>query len=1019
MKSKSKTPSLSRTHEVEFPFTRGARVGLFVLLLVTICFAGGVLFVKYQLESFRNEVERDIETRLGARMTMGEVSVNGVRGLRIVDLEVTLPVENGPVIHLTAPTAYIDINLNDLLYGDIIVDRIVLDGASIVVERPADAPWYSAQAPALNESLPVRIKEGEPFRITGENCTLEIRNIVGDTKVRIDPFRFDVARLVDATDLTANLEGDLSNDSNKHIKMKLNLASLEDFELHIQADLITAEDVNIVLPSPQHLVDEGTAQPNVWINGRPDRTLLVTLQMPFQDIRVRDHPEFLEPASGTLTLFATYAVDSHLLSISTAKAESNELNGALDGTILFSEDYPEFDLHLHATQIPVEEILAYLLEGRYEEYGSLDVTLEEPHELEIAMSGTSEQPIFHARARAASGTLAFTPDDEDYPSVKLDLGPMQGTWDSETDNLALAFDIVDGDLYHAPTKLEAHKVSGTVTAVEGVLTMAPFNATVTDNAFVGELRYEIDSGDAEIKIEGTLARIEDTVFADILDNARIYGSAKIKGQAIKQGDRYFLDSEIDFTQARVDYQWWFTKPAGVGASGRVRAEIAPGKSVSLEVDAEVASSDLHATLTMGHTAGKDGEWYLRSVQATSDKLDINGLARCLNLPYRITGGTGTQGHFDYKRDPLDMNKAYQRMGLTIDRLTVLALKEAAEPVSALNLTIESNLETLLDMSPGSLGTITLASSELTVPRIGTTWMIPLDPPPDWPTRERSWNYTIESAVLELPPWKGTDLRANAFSNKSKMGFTSYRVTIDDGRLNGNYIATPEENSYLAKIGWENVPAHYFLEHLRYPAVLTGSVTGEISYSLDQDDPGTLNGEGYFEIRDGEFSTDFLYSILSGPVEEEIGTLPPNLNFDYLYTDIRFREDKVETDNFELKSPIIKIAGGGYYIHDGDLDYRIRLTVDPDTAERIPIMTENFNIQGHRLSNQDIELAFDIKGPTFQPRGELADLPPTRVTLVSGALEVTREAMNIIGIPTKILKDLLKIGGGIVGPGTSD
>ena len=61
---RNRTRSQVPTHEAEFPFTRGARVGLFLLMMLTVTFAAGVLFVKFQLESFRAEVERGIETRL-------------------------------------------------------------------------------------------------------------------------------------------------------------------------------------------------------------------------------------------------------------------------------------------------------------------------------------------------------------------------------------------------------------------------------------------------------------------------------------------------------------------------------------------------------------------------------------------------------------------------------------------------------------------------------------------------------------------------------------------------------------------------------------------------------------------------------------------------------------------------------------------------------------------------------------------------------------------------------------------
>ena len=83
---------------------------------------------------------------------------------------------------------------------------------------------------------------------------------------------------------------------------------------------------------------------------------------------------------------------------------------------------------------------------------------------------------------------------------------------------------------------------------------------------------------------------------------------------------------------------------------------------------------------------------------------------------------------------------------------------------------------------------------------------------------------------------------------------------------------------------------------------------------------------------------------------------------------------------------------------------------------IPVSESPYSI--HNIQGFDIVLGFNIVGPTFKPRGELAELPPASVTFVSGALEIARDTISIIDTPRKILVDLLKIGGGIVGAGTT-
>jgi hypothetical protein len=78
------------------------------------------------------------------------------------------------------------------------------------------------------------------------------------------------------------------------------------------------------------------------------------------------------------------------------------------------------------------------------------------------------------------------------------------------------------------------------------------------------------------------------------------------------------------------------------------------------------------------------------------------------------------------------------------------------------------------------------------------------------------------------------------------------------------------------------------------------------------------------------------------------------------------------------------------------------------------LRDSLNIQGYRLSQQDIHLPFQVTGPTISPVSELKDTPPARVTLMAGALEVTAEAINVLDAPRKILVDLLKTAGGLMG-----
>jgi hypothetical protein len=130
----------------------------------------------------------------------------------------------------------------------------------------------------------------------------------------------------------------------------------------------------------------------------------------------------------------------------------------------------------------------------------------------------------------------------------------------------------------------------------------------------------------------------------------------------------------------------------------------------------------------------------------------------------------------------------------------------------------------------------------------------------------------------------------------------------------------------------------------------------------------------------------------------------------------FSNDRVATPDVSLISEGLTMNAEGAFVTGGDLDYEVRVSIDPETAARVPALRDNLNLEGHRLAQQDVQLAFHLSGPMIKPRGRLAEAPPVSVTLVTGGLEVVNEAVRVIDTPRKVLMDLLKIGGGIVGAG---
>lgn len=991
-------------------YGRGARVGLLALLLVTVLFAAGALFAKFNLEAFRAGLEERLEEQMGAELRTGRISVNGLRGISIERLELIIEPETGPHAYMLAPLAHININLNQLLYGHIRIDEIVLDNARFRVKRPEDAQWYDGEQLNFDEILDLPTNG---FRVTGRNCKFEIRNIVGDTQATIERFRFDVSRPAGSSYLTANLEGDLSGDTSKHLNVRLTMASFDDFDLSIRNSKMTAEDVNVFLPAQHQLVETGTASPTLWVGGRPGETFTVSLEAPFENLSIRDQPEFIHPANGKLMVHATYSIQDKVLTVTTAKADSDQLSGGLEGSISFATMYPTFDLRLKATRFPIVDLLNYSLDGRIEEYGETEISIDEPNELILALEGTSDKPLLSGRISSGSGKLAFTPADAEQLRLSLQLGVLDLEWDASTGSLAGLFTVASGQAHHEPTGFTAEALSGIVTLREGVLATEAITGRIAGKPFVGSLKYDFESTDGELTFEGTLGNLQETFLAGYIKDTHIEGDLNIiGGKVVKKGDRYSIDADIDATQTAIDYAWWFSKPAGVGAISKIHVDVEPGKSSVLDFNGEIASSQIIATINLEYDDDYEKPWRVQSARAQSNHLDVTALGTCLRLPYRITGDIGTQGQFYWERDPFFKNGWRQLATVHFDEISILPIVEGdSVPMVCKGLSVESVLVNGYE----NTSTLGLVAREAVMPGFGDPWFLPLDRTTRqgvaMPLIDRNWEYELEVASFQLPPWRGENFRATAYSDAETTGLESYSVEIEGGTLEGEYHAFKAAHSFESSVRWSDVPAKYFLEHLHFPNVLTGKMSGHIDYSLDRDDPNTLSGEGEFSIHDGQFSADYLGSLLEGRMENELASLPPSLKFNEVKGRVILDKDIIKTPEILLSSNGIQMDAEGQYVREGDMDYRINMAIAPDVAAQIPVLRDGLNVQGFSLANKDIPLSFRIEGPTFNPQGQLEKLPPPGVTLVSGTLQVTSQ---VIDFPRRLLIDVLKTAAGLVG-----
>jgi hypothetical protein len=281
--------------------------------------------------------------------------------------------------------------------------------------------------------------------------------------------------------------------------------------------------------------------------------------------------------------------------------------------------------------------------------------------------------------------------------------------------------------------------------------------------------------------------------------------------------------------------------------------------------------------------------------------------------------------------------------------------------------------------------------------------------------QRKCDIELAGDDVRVDHWKGTGFIGKAYVEGTEAGLSAFQAKLDGGgKVNGAYRRFRQDHRTELTFKWDGIKADYLARQLGYGEVLTGATSGELAYTVDSDDPGTLKGAGKVDITDGQMSADYVLSKLEGKLQDNITSLPVSMKFKRFKTDIEMAGDLITTNKLALESNGINVTGDGKFYLRGDVDYSLKVSLTPDVAEKIPVLRDNMNVQGMRLAGQNVELAFNVKGPLFNPKAELASLPPVPVTVMSSALEVTSDAMKVLYIPRKILVDLLKIGGGIVG-----
>jgi hypothetical protein len=978
--------------------------------MLTAVLAGAALFAKYKLEGIRGAVLESAEARIGAKFQVASVSAFGLRGLKLEGVNVSFPTPSGMSLSCRVPAAYVYVDVLDLFYGEASIERVQLDGASVTIHRPIEVPWLPRKS-SENSTPPPPPSPGFPFRVLGKGCNLTIENVVGDSRLLVTGIDFDVSRLADSPTLAATLKGQLEGNPEKAIQLDIQYASLKDFDVGAACSKIEAADVNVFLPASQHIVQEGAASPSIRLAGRSDDTIDLSIEAPFSSVLLRNQPTFIRPATGTVSAIGNYDPTAKLLNLSMSSIESDQFGGTLSGTISLNEKLPVLDVTFASSKLPVQEVLETISEGKLDRYGNLEYALDGETSFSLSAKGPSDDLTIVARGFAAGGHAKFAPLNAQWPKVSLVFGRLDASWDSKSRQPSASLMLLDGKANQAKYEVQVEKISGALRLNGDVVEVAPLTGVITGQPVVVSGQYNIVSKSGKAKLSGGVAEIEKTKLAESIRNTSLTGAASVNLEASLKNNACTFEGSVDATQASIGYRWYFLKPVGMGASANVKGEFVPKKRFTVDIDGLVAGSEVKGGSKFSHNGTR---WVLRSTTASSDKLDLVSIGKCLSIPYQVENGTGSAAEYEWTRDNDQTQDWHSRVSCTVEEEVSVRVKGGESPMIAKGVRFSGAMV----QGPEPNGELTLEAKEARMPSVrGGRWFAPFERDlQKYPLTDWKWAYHLKCAAVEVPPWKGTDFVGEAYSTLNESGFSHYEARLERGGvLNGTISSDRNENSYRATNDWKDIPARYMMDHLQLPLAFKGLMSGKMEYSQDRDDPrSSRKGTGYFEMGEGQFSADFLLAMLEQQLDSQTMVLPPSLRFSQLRADIEFEKDIIRTPSIKLASDAIQIEGSGRFVTDGDLDYNIKIAVNPDVAERIPLLHDNFNVQGHKIAQRDIELAFRLTGPTVKPVSEVTGTPPLHVTLMSGSLEAANEALRVIDAPRRILVDLLKTGGGIIG-----
>lgn len=1000
-----------------------------VACLLAACL--GVL-LRHQFGPLRHELADRIRQALPPSVSVSEVVIEGIADAKLRDFSYEAQFGGGR-IHVRAPKVTMRLSPWDALYGGAGAASIHIEDADVVLEEGQRTESPSGLQGLTDLTLPSPLR-GLPFTLTIEHA----RIFNGESQGTHPSWVLTEGYLRNAGGGEwLQMQGEVAWRSGQyafsHAAIQFDYAGQGVWRAH--AD-ISPTDL-AMLPSPlsqmHDWIDEGISTATLQVDSYGKGKALLTGEAAFQAVSSPLLPKSLLPLQGTIRCQGELDFAQRNVAIHSAAVDAGDITAWASASLQWPSlaEWPSCTYQVRAAGLQANPLLEHLRNRMPKAFAALEglaISIDGPAEVHVdgSSSGREEGPhTVSAALLLQGGSLSMQPAALPGFSASIDFGQADLQWDALDKAPQGRLNLAGGSFSYADAGIEGAGLDGTIELNGEGLRCRSLGMELNGGAFSGSFEANVRDRTGTLRLRGVLPSIEDTFLHDRIRHTLLRGDAMLDAELIFAPEHMHIDGTLDATGMAIGFRWWFLKPPGIGLRAEFKGELVPNHRFDLTT--QLSGQNTAATIEM-EIFPQDGKMGLQEAHAVFDSLDVTTLGQCLRLPYRLVGGVATEGQYSWYRDPglaPDGTMYWHAEGHCQANELVLQADEARFPMQVHGIELVYQAANTPDRNTGHLRA---AAEEARMPSLDQTWFVPTHPPEDlrkrFPPEPRDFTFDLSAAQISLPPWKGRDFQGEALFTDGQagapplMGLQSYQASIEGGRVHGSFVKNRSTNLSESHHAWEDIPVRYILEHMKWPRVVSGMSSGEFEYARDADDPASLAGSGWFSAQDGIFSADFLLRSLTKQLDGDPGALPPSLDFEELRGQVKLAGDTVETPELVLRTPGMAVDASGQFMQHGDLDYHVEVAISPAAAQRIEPLRDYLNLEGHRLAQQDVHLAFNLSGTLDDPVQRLADAPSMRVNLVTGSLEVVSDTLQVIDLPRKVLVDLIKMGGGLIGAGQS-